>query len=516
MARPGRDHRQLARVPFFLFFFLGGTLVAEERPAVFAATPAITSWQITVLDARGVPLEPRDARVAISRGLPGDLPTITNHLEESLDAQSVRFVICDSVGGAILPKQIGVQTTTRTGERLAALRDVPLSAVNGYSMPPHAKITCSQTPLLRVTVDAQDAAYQPARDRSLEGEVGGYLQVLGSQGVLSSLLVAGPLDPGILQARLRARIVRTFPGGVPPFGRDDSDAVALLKQEIHVASQLWGQCGLTFGDEQSLDVAVMDPPSPYLVAIGCGFGVSASGGQVSLLLDGKLLSIETRAGEVPRGVALRLARAAEQLGLHADIQMNPRIQVAALPSFDIEFRRTDGRWASPAVAPGRPLSSDATLGVCIGVVDLTDGLEHFTNVSSMTGTLEERALLRATIDHDSGTIDVVVVESFSRTGRIGESFVASEAGTLGNVVVLNRAAFRVGARSYALAHELGHIFLDRPGHPDDYGVDTPWNLMDSDAVDGTIFGPKHLTIDDCRRAAVQSGQQSVGTLLTSW
>jgi hypothetical protein len=379
---------------------------------------------------------------------------------------------------------------------------------------------CVQTPLIRVTADAQDADYANARGRSLEGELGGQLQISGQQGLLASLVVGGPRElkvgSGVLQASLRVRIVRTFPGGVPPFGRDDSAAVALLQGEIHTANQLWGQCGITFGDESALDIAVVDPPPPYLMAIGCGFGVAAGGGEIQVLVDGRPLSVTTKAGEVPRVVALRVARAAERLGLRAEVQTNPRMLAGALASFDIEFRRPSGQWAVLAPAPGHALSSDSTLGVCVGVVDLSDGLDHFTNVSSMTGTLEERALLRATIDDDVTTIDIVVVEAFSRVGRIGESFVASEAGNIGNVIVLNRAAFRVGARSYALAHELGHLLLDRPGHPDDYGVDTPWNLMDSDAVDGTVFGPKHLTLADCQRAWVQSGQQSAAALLTPW
>jgi hypothetical protein len=512
---------------------LGGTGFAEVRRDALAASTAPPQLQISVLDATGAQLEPRNTRVSISRGLPGDLATLTRNPRESLDAQSVRFVICGPAGGRGLPKTIGIRTTRRSGDVLAVLHDLPLSLVPRADAP-RQQNTCVRSPLIRVTADAQDASYAPARDRSLEGELGGYLDVLGPAGVLFSVLVGGPREleqvrdkatqdrrgdepgTGILQARLRARIVRTFPGGVPPFGRDDSEAVALLRHEIHGANQLWGQCGITFGDERSLDVAVIDPPAPYLVAIGCGFGVSAAGGHVHFLVDGRLLSVETRPGDVPRVVALRVARAAERLGFRTEVQTNPRMQASALSSFDLEFRGPGGRWATVSPAPGRQVSTDATLGVCIGAVDLANGLDHFTNVSSMTGTLEERTLLRAVIDDDISTIDVVVVEAFSRLGRIGESFIASEAGNLGNIVVLNRAAFRVGARSYALAHELGHIFLDRPGHPDDYGVDTPWNLMDSDAVDGTIFGPKHLTIDDCGRAVAQSGQQAIGTLLTPW
>jgi len=523
---------------------LGGTGLARVRAPALAAVPsASSSVRVTVLDSAGAPLEPRRMRASISRGLPGDLARLTNNPQESLDAQSLRFVICPAEPGATLPDAVGIRTTTRSGDLLAVLprvRVLPSEPAEARARSPG----CVRTPLIRVTADAQDAAYPPARERSLEGELGGLLEVIGPAGVIASLLVGGPRELGgaqqpdtdrgqvavgtapsarrsahptaILKAKVRARLVRTFPGGVPPFGRDDAEAVALMKQEIRRADRLWGQCGITFGDERELDVAVVDPPAPYLLSVGCGLGVSARGGQVNVLVDGRVLSVPTRAGDVPRAVALRLARAADRLGVRTVVRANPRMQSAALPSFDLEFRRKDGQRATVAPAAGKPVCSDPILGVCIGVVDLADGLDHFTNASSMTGTLEERALLRATIDEDLGTIDLVVVESFSRIGRIGESFVASEAASLGNVVVLNRAAFRVGARSHALAHELGHILLDRPGHPDDYGVDTPWNLMDSDAVDGTIFGPKHLTIDDCRRVWAQSGQPSPGTLLKPW
>jgi hypothetical protein len=514
-----KSYRVLRDVGSWLrfLFVLSGTLGFGLRTHAVASVAAGAPIEVAILDATGMPLDLRYARASISRGLPGDLPLLTHRPDQALDAQSLRFVFCGAP--ELLPKTVSVQTTKRSGDVLAVLRDVPLSAAAALGKQrPNRR--CAQTPLLRVTADAQDAAYVAARERSLEGEIGGYLQLTLRTRMLSSLLVGGPRElttvTGIVQAKLRARIVRTFPGGVPPFGRDDTEAVSVLRSEIHTANQLWGQCGITFGDEALVDIAVIDPPAPYLLSVGCGFAVAGQGGQINVLLDGKLLSVETHAGDVPRVATLRVARAAERLGFQPAVQTNPRVLSSALPSFDIEFRRANGQWATIAPANGRPLSSDPTLGVCAGVVDLTDGLEHFTNVSSMTGTLEERSLLRAVIDDDIGTIDVVVVESFSRVGRIGESFVASEAGSLGNVVVLNRAAFRVGARSFALAHELGHILLDEPGHPDDYGVDTPWNLMDSDAVDGTVFGPKHLTRDDCQRALVQSGQQSVGTLLKPW
>jgi len=362
-----------------------------------------------------------------------------------------------------------------------------------------------------------DANAPGLRTRSIEGELGGSLQVQVHKKAIAALPIKGPREPEFAAApflaKLRLRIVRSFAGGPPPMGRDDSDAVSILQQEVRVASQLWGQCGIYFGDESSLDIALVDPPEPFLIAVGCDFGLPASGGQINLLVDDRRLSLPTHRREPPRLVALHLAELGERLGFRAEIEKNAQIMSGALPTFDVSFRRASGERARLRPMPDRRLNTDASLGLCVGTVDLSDGLEHFTNVDSMTGTLEERSLLRAVVDHDPSTIDIVVVDTFSRVGRIGESFVSSEGGSLGNLILLNRAGLREAGRSFALAHELGHILLDYAGHPDDYGVDTPWSLMDSDAVDGTIFGPRHLTLEDCRRALRQSGPGSPLVLL---
>ena len=67
-----------------------------------------------------------------------------------------------------------------------------------------------------------------------------------------------------------------------------------------------------------------------------------------------------------------------------------------------------------------------------------------------------------------------------------------------------------------LAHELGHVLLDLPGHPDDYGVDRPSDLMDADAADPSMFGPRRLSIEQCERAYRQSGPGAAVPLLTPW
>jgi hypothetical protein len=147
---------------------------------------------------------------------------------------------------------------------------------------------------------------------------------------------------------------------------------------------------------------------------------------------------------------------------------------------------------------------------------LSDGLTHFTDFDAIAGTVEERSLLKAFDDGDPTTLEVFVVPSFARTGRIGESFIFNDGSSVRNAVILDRAGIRAGARSYALAHELGHILLDMPGHPDDFGVDQPSSLMDADAADPTIFGPRRLSVAECERAITQSGPRAAAPLLTEW
>lgn len=55
-----------------------------------------------------------------------------------------------------------------------------------------------------------------------------------------------------------------------------------------------------------------------------------------------------------------------------------------------------------------------------------------------------------------------------------------------------------------------------PGHPDDYGVDSPSSLMDADAADPTIFGPRRLSVSECERALRQSGPSAPVPLLSAW
>ena len=194
------------------------------------------------------------------------------------------------------------------------------------------------------------------------------------------------------------------------------------------------------------------------MAIGDDLGIAASGGEIRLRADGKILSVPTTPGEGADLVAENLSRAVERAGLAAIVSPNARIGPGVAHSVDVSIRRKDGTLLAVDTIPGAPLSTDPTLSVRIGSIDVSDGLQHFTDVDAMAGTLEERTLLKAIDDSDPATVEVVVVPLFAGGGRIGESFIGSDLSSVRNVVLLDRAGIRARKSSLTLAHELGHVF----------------------------------------------------------
>jgi hypothetical protein len=338
---------------------------------------------------------------------------------------------------------------------------------------------------------------------------------------LGGLFVGGPRESAVgaidrFHAQLSFHLVRASRAGQVPVGGDEAGAQRVIRSEAQTASMLWGQCGIHFGAEEAVPVEIVDPPPRYLLAVGCRGGLPASGGDITVVADGRTIRVATGPGDSPTSVAHAIAHAAEARGLRAVVSPNTRISSGAMRTADVLFRNRDGVLVDLSPPPDRAASSDPTLTACIGEVDLADGLEHFDDLDAVAGTLEERTLIKAYQDDDPSTIDVFVIPGFSKTGRIGESFIDTDGSGIQNVVIIDRTAIRAGARSYALAHELGHVLMDQPGHPDDFGVDRPWMLMDADATDGSIFGPRRLSIEDCARAVLQSGPDAPSPLLEAW
>ncbi|MBM4377281.1 MAG: hypothetical protein FJ095_19550 [Deltaproteobacteria bacterium] len=412
--------------------------------------------------------------------------------------------------------ELSLVSFARDGRELDRER-LPLEAT---PCPPSFAPPCASSPPLRLVVDETDRSHPLARSRSLLAELGGAVTVHGvGLEVARAPVVAAdggaPLDERV--ARLRVVLVRSFPGGPTALGEDVRRAASRVREVVSKASALWEPCGIRF--DEGLVVTVVEPPPPFLVSVGCASGLPASGGELRLRVDGVSVRAAIPRGASPRAAARRLAWALEAAGFSAKLSDNSRAAYAALPTTDVLVRGRRGDLATLApleAAEGSvalSVSSDATLDACIGAVDLADGLEHFGDLDASTGALEERTLLKALEDGDPRTVDVVVVPGFRRGSRIGESFIASDGGSLMNAVIVDRAGMRDARAAVTLAHELGHVLLDDPGHSDDFGGDTPSSLMDGDANDGSAFGPRRLSARECTRARLRSGPGAAIPLL---
>jgi len=438
---------------------------------------------------------------------------------EDFDALRVVVTLPDDGPGLDGEREIAVESVSARGERLDAIAKIDLSAASCVNRDDRSR--CYASAPLRFVIDDVDRNHPLTVDRSLKAEVGGAIVFRSGAHKAQMIRVLGPRSSAVgpigrLRATLRAFVVRVTPGGAPAIGGTDAGAVAALRSELASASAIWGQCGVTFGDPKLIDVKLVDPPPSHIVAIGDDVGIPASGGEIRLRADGKSIVVSTAPGEFPDRVAAHVAREAERVGLVAVISPNARIGPGLGPSVDVSLRRRDRTLVAADAEPGLPLSTDRTLSVRIGSVDLSDGLQHFTDMDSMAGTLEERTLLKAIDDGDPTTIEVAVVPLFAGGGRIGESFIGSDLSSVRNVVLLDRAGIRARKSSLTLAHELGHVLMDLPGHPDDYGVDTPTLLMDSDAADASPFGPRRIPVTECERVVRQSGPKSRLPLLVDW
>ncbi len=481
------------------------------RASAFADEPP--SPRVLALAADGLPIDPSLGHVTFSRDIPTAFASGQTNASES---EAVRLVFS---GMGATPEQIRISTHRENGSAIdalsaPALSEWPCPAATGSG-------PCWSTPPLRLTPDRLDRDYAAAKARSLQAELGGELRVEVAGRVLERWRVGGPRSAEFapferLSAKLRVRILRVASGGVPAIGGDRVSALSIARAEVASASKLWAQCGIDLEGRTGPDVAVVDPPAPALLAIGCDAGLPASGGLVNFEVAGHRVQVASHAGDSPLVVAERLSRTVRSFGLDTALSPNQRTSAGASGAVDLLVRNAHGGAALISAVPNLPLSSDATLGVCLGEVDLGNGLTHFVESDASAGTLEERALVKAFDDGDPSTIEVLIVPSFDQSGRIGESFIDDDGSAIQNTVIIDRAAVRAGPRSYALAHEIGHILLDMPGHPDDYGVDQSSSLMDADAADASVFGPRRLSIADCERALRESGPGAKIPLLQSW
>lgn len=485
--------------------------------SLFGRAIEVRAFELRALDGEGRDVSLARSHASFQRTPPDRLGK--DPLAPNGDPDALRFV---AIGPADdVPATLTFLSIAESGAPVDVLQDVPLAEVVCPEGTP-AGLTCGSTVPIRVVTDDIDRAHPLSRARSVKGALGGAIVLQTEAGQrLQSIRVGGPRATSAgsierLRATLRMVLVRPRPQGPPPLGSDDASAIAAARAEVERAGMLWSACGVSFGPPEELQVILVDPPRSHLLALGCDHGLPASGGTIHVRADGHDVSVKVAKGMTPLAAARAVASAITAAGLTARVSENAPMNAGAGPSADVLVRRRDGMLAQIDPPATGPVSSDATLTACIGQVDLTDGLTHFGDTDAFAGTVEERTLLKAFDDGDPATIEVLLVPGFAEGGRIGESFILSDRSAVRNAVIEDRAAIRSDRASFALAHELGHVLLDEPGHPDDYGQDTPTRLMDSDAANPTAFGPRRLIAEECARVVRQSGPGAAVAILRPW
>lgn len=494
-----------------------GGLAGLLASVVLSSAPAMAA-ELWTVDGRGRARPAARSTASLERRPPRAEPSDPTRPDGDPDA--LRYLVV--APEAELPGVVDLVARDARRVEIARLEGVPLTVVPcPDAVMATSDRSCAVTSPIRAVADPVDARHPLVVSRSIEVVLGGRLEVVAEGRSLGEIVVTGPRATALgpverYLARMRLFFVRSSVGGAVPVGGDRDGAERAAQAALERVNGLWGACGISFGPSEEVRVAIVDPPPPHLLSVGCGHGLRASGGRLRFEVDGKPVSIEVDAGMLPAEVARRAARAVERAGFSVEVFDNPAMAAAAGASTDLSVRRVGGELATISRPRRGPVADDATLTACIGSVELEDGLQHFSDVDAVVGTLEERTLVSAFDDHDPATIDVFFVPGFGRGGRIGESFIGADRGALRNVVIVDRAAIRSNQSSFTLAHELGHVLLDDPGHPDDYGPDTPTRLMDADAAEASAFGPRRLTISECERALRQSGPGAPAPSLERW
>lgn len=495
---------------------LQGVRVGESRLRFSKGELSVQVLELAAYDTQDQRVNLATSHASVSRVVPSLLASEADATEGN-DSDALYWMVTGEP--AYLPDRLSLTSSGANGVGLDALNNVPLSPVScPAGLPEHQ---CRRTPAIRAVGDPVDRQHPAVRGTSLLAEVGGRIAVQIDGREVLSIRVGGPRHTALgpierLRATVKTHIVRATAGGSPPVGGSDAGAIKLLGEELQIASGLWGQCGVHFGLAGEVEIHVVDPPPPFLLSVGCDLGLPASGGELRFRVDGEVIRVPTKRFDTPSAVAERVRVQLAAAGFRAVVSANAKITRGALRTADVLVYDAKGNPARLERVPDLSLSSDSTLAACIGEVDLSDGLTHFSDYDAAAGTIEERTLIKAFDDGDPTTIELFVIPSFARSGRIGESFIYADGASVRNAVIIDRAGIRAGARSHTLAHEIGHILLDMPGHPDDYGVDMPSTLMDADAADATIFGPRRLSVDECERALRQSGPGTPAPLLTPW
>jgi hypothetical protein len=448
------------------------------------------------------------------------------------------------VNNDTLPRDGAVATTSpddpdnfRVEAYLAAVPDATVSLRAAAAGAPDARselgalplagttASAQRTPFVRLVSDTMDWTAPGVTDQvlrvALRDRVSAFVRAPDGQAVSTDLRVGRPGNEDGPQAARLARwsihLLRLYPGGPLALGVDEDTAMKIAHDQVVASDEIYAPCNITFGDPAATDIDIVDPPGPTLLAVADVDGLTSGGGQVRFMVNGTTVGpIAVGRNWPPHQTASAIGEALTAAGFRAEVSENAPVDYGAGRSADVLVLDREGEPVHLAPAGDAPLTTDPRQTLTVGELDLTDRLTEFNNATSASGTLEERTMYKVLADGDPKTIDLFVVNRFAGGGRQGEAFIEHDHGMVINALVLDRTGIRQTRQAWTQSHEAGHVLLDDPYHPDNFGPDRPWLLMDADASLGTVEGPKRLTEDECRRIRRESGTAASPALLSPW
>jgi hypothetical protein len=448
--------------------------------------------------------------LGISRRITHDrsLPRTPSAQLESTDRENFRIELIDAREQSDVV-HAELESVGADGERHGLLRHVALLRV--------ANSDRLRSGFIRLVADSTDVSAPDVGFQLLQARLGDRVRVTIDDRTQHAEINVGGTSGSRQQLRgtLRLTVLRVTPNGPPSVGDDDAQATILARRQVEIANEIWAQCFIDFGPPEQASVVVANPPPPALLAVADLDGLpSLRAARVLFRVnDRRVGPIGIPAGSSPERSAATIARALRKAGFQAEVTTNPRAELGAGMSADVVVRDARGELARLSPDGKEKLTSDPQQTLTIGALDLSDGLDEFDNTLAVTGTLEERTLVKLLADQDPSTIDVFLINRFVNRARQGEAFIEADGSSMANTLVFDRNAVRYERQAWVQAHELGHVLLDEAFHPDNIAADRPWLLMDADARQGRVTGPKRISDAECERARRRSGPGAHPVLL---
>ncbi len=301
------------------------------------------------------------------------------------------------------------------------------------------------------------------------------------------------------QLPLRMVVLADPASGRPVVGGDEPGAKRVAQFQLSVLNEILAPCFIGVGAPETVEIVVEPAPGPCLLTVAEELGLPSGGGEIRLQVDNRRLGpwwIDR--GLTPAQTAARLATYLVEEGLKAEVTINPKKPALAHATANVLVRAGNGGLARLSVWPDQRLSTDRQQPLTIGRVTLGDGIDTTDGSGLFGGSVEERTLILALGDGIAHTVDVFLINRFSISDRQGQSFVRASGSPLRNSLLVDWSALWRTRQSYTLAHEIGHILLDDPGHPDERGDERTELLMHSRSSSARR-GPKRILPADCQK-----------------